>query len=310
MRYLKGLLFFSFLILWSCNEKKDHPIEGIHTIHENIATIPNLVYKTIDSLDLELDVYVPVLKLGEEPWDVLSGQLRPTLIYFHGGGWVGGERSSRLLGLLPYLEKGWCVVNVDYSLLDKTNLIGCLDDCNDAVHWVLENSPKYKFDPDRIYLSGESAGGHLALLTGMMDKGTRKNILTNPKDYNIAGIINWYGITDIRQAIKFWNDPSYTEMISDKWEGDLETYYDLTSPINHISKHTPPILSVHGDADVNVAIEQSIALHKRLDDAKIKNRLIKVPGKKHGNFSAWELASIFDGIWSFIGFRGNFNNSK
>lgn len=275
-------------------------MKGMYKIHENISTLPNIAYKTIDSLTLELDIHIPVLKLGEEPWDVLSEQLKPTLIYFHGGGWVEGERTSRFLGLLPYLERGWCVVNVDYRLLDKTNLIGCLDDCNDAINWVLENSLKYKFDPDHLYLSGESAGGHLALLTGMMDQSTRKSVLSNPKDRNIAGIINWYGITDIPQAIKFWNDSSYTKMISDKWEGDLEMYYDLTSPINYVSQHTPPILSIHGDADVNVEIEQSIALHKRLDDEKIKNRLIKVPGKKHGNFSSEELASIFESIWAFL----------
>lgn len=275
-------------------------MKGMYKIHENISTLPNIAYKTIDSLTLELDIHIPVLKLGEEPWDVLSEQLKPTLIYFHGGGWVEGERTSRFLGLLPYLERGWCVVNVDYRLLDKTNLIGCLDDCNDAINWVLENSLKYKFDPDRLYLSGESAGGHLALLTGMMDQSTRKSVLSNPKDRNIAGIINWYGITDILQAIKFWNDSSYTKMISDKWEGDLEMYYDLTSPINYVSQHTPPILSIHGDADVNVEIEQSIALHKRLDVEKIKNRLIKVPGKKHGNFSSEELASIFESIWAFL----------
>ncbi len=275
-------------------------MKGMYKIHENISTLPNIAYKTIDSLTLELDIHIPVLKLGEEPWDVLSEQLKPTLIYFHGGGWVEGERTSRFLGLLPYLERGWCVVNVDYRLLDKTDLIGCLDDCNDAINWVLENSLKYKFDPDRMYLSGESAGGHLALLTGMMDQSTRKNVLSNPKDRNIAGIINWYGITDIPQAIKFWNDSSYTKVISDKWDGDLEMYYDLTSPINYVSQHTPPILSIHGDADVNVEIEQSIALHKRLDDEKIKNRLIKVPGKKHGNFSSEELASIFESIWAFL----------
>ncbi len=300
MKFFKGLIFLSFLILLSCSERKSHPMNGVHRIHENIATFPNIVYKMIDSLDIELDVHVPVLKLGEEPWDILSEQLKPTLIYFHGGGWVEGERTSRFLGLLPYLEKGWCVVNVDYRLLDKTDLIGCLDDCNDAVNWVLENSSKYKFDPDRMYVSGESAGGHMAMLTGMMDDRARQDILSNPKDRKIAGIINWYGITDVGKAIKFWDDPSYTKTISDKWEGDLDMYYDLTSPINYITKHTPPILSIHGDADVNVAIGQSIALHKHLDDEKIKNRLIKVPGKKHGNFSAEELAAIFDGIWAFL----------
>jgi len=226
--------------------------------------------------------------LGEEPWEKITEQNKPTLIYFHGGGWAEGDRTSRFLGLLPYLEKGWCVVNVEYRLLQETNLIGCLNDCIDAINWVNDNSSTYKFDTSQIYLSGESAGGHLALLAGMTNEpelGTNKIHRRNTK---IKGIINWYGITKMDNAIKFWNDKSYTELIMDKWEGDKNQYLEITSPINHISQSTtPPIISLHGDKDVNVEIEQ------------IKNKLVKIKGKKHGDFSSAELESMFNKIWKF-----------
>ncbi|MEL6304158.1 MAG: alpha/beta hydrolase [Bacteroidota bacterium] len=272
-----------------------------NTLHilENISVEANIPFKTVDGTTLELDVYYPAEKLGEEPWDKLSDIKKPTLIYFHGGGWIEGDRTSRFLHLLPYLEKDWCVVNVDYRLLDQTHVLGCLNDCIDAINWVKENAGKYKFNLDKVYLSGESAGGHLALLAGMRDSFEDADNFVHIKEVPIAGIINWYGITHMQSAIDFWNDASYTQMILDHWTGDNQVYLDMASPINHIDAATPPILTIHGDADINVEFEQAHSFHKALEAKKVKNELIRIPGKKHGNFSAEELEMAFERIWKF-----------
>ncbi len=267
---------------------------------ESISITSNVTYKKIDSLELQLDIYYPAEKLGKEPWEKISEHNKPTLIYFHGGGWMSGDRTSRFLGLLPYLEKGWCVVNVEYRLLQETNLIGCLNDCIDAINWVDDNASTYKFDTSQIYLSGESAGGHLALLAGMTNEPELGANKVHRRKSKINGIINWYGITKMENAIKFWNDESYTELIMDKWSGDKNRYLEITSPINHISQNTtPPIISLHGDKDVNVEIEQAISFHEELQANGIKNKLVKIKGKKHGDFSSAELESMFDEIWNF-----------
>ncbi|NEQ55149.1 MAG: alpha/beta hydrolase [Leptolyngbya sp. SIO3F4] len=269
-------------------------------IMEKVSVASNIIYKSIDSINLALDVYFPAKNLGEDPWNKISEDFKPTLIYFHGGGWIEGDRISRFLGLLPFLEKGWCVVNVDYRLLSDTDLIGSLNDCIDATNWVKTNASIYKFDLEQIYLSGESAGGHLALLTGMFKDKEIEGVGIHKQMNKIKGIINWYGITDMEPAIKFWNDSAYTNLILDKWNGNVTEYYKATSPINHISEDTPPIITIHGDADINVEFSQAMALHEQLDAGNIKNQLIRVKGKKHGNFSADELANIFDTIWSFL----------
>lgn len=69
--------------------------------------------------------------------------------------------------ILPFLEKKWSVANVDYRLAGgaDVSLEDCVADCNDAVNWVFQNAGQYRFDTQKIYLSGESAGGHLSLLT-------------------------------------------------------------------------------------------------------------------------------------------------
>lgn len=295
---LKLTLSTLMIVLMAC-KKKENP-KDINGIMAGISVASNVVYKKVDSTELKLDVYYPATKLGEEPWDQLSADNKPTLIYFHGGGWIEGDRTSRFLGLLPYLAKGWCVVNVDYRLLQETHLLESINDCIDAINWVDQNSSTYKFDPDQIYLSGESAGGHLALLAGMIHAAKISDAKIISRKSKIKGIINWYGITDMQEAIKFWNEPSYTQMIVEKWPGDIEQYYEICSPMNHISTHTPPIISIHGDADVNVPFSQATSFHQQLTAENVPNKLIQIKAKKHGDFSASELATIFDQIWVFI----------
>ncbi len=283
----------------SCNHQA--PMEAMYKTMEHISVGSDITYKATDSLAIQLDVYYTATKLGKEPWEKLSEEHKPTLIYFHGGGWISGDRISRFPGLLPYLEKGWCVVNVDYRMLQETHLIGSLNDCIDAINWVYDNASRYKFDTNQIYLSGESAGGHLALLAGLVNQSQLDNVPIQKRKADIRAIINWYGITHMQSAIKFWDDAAYEQMILDKWEGDTQQYLNFTSPVNHISANAPvPVLTIHGDKDENVEIEQAISLHKKLASAGIKNELLTIEGKKHGDFSSKELKSIFDKIWSFL----------
>lgn len=295
---LSSLLIVLIFIFTACREKDD--MKHIYKIIEDISITSNITYKTVDSLELQLDVYYPAKKLGEDPWDEISNQKKPTLIYFHGGGWVSGDRTSRFLGLLPYLEKGWCVVNVDYRLLQETNLIGSLNDCIDAINWVTDNASTYKFDTNNLYLSGESAGGHLALLAGMVNNSEGSNEI-HKREGEVRGIINWYGITEMESAIEFWDDADYEQLILAKSTEEREQYLELTSPISYVStKNTPPIFSVHGNEDINVQIEQAISFHGELQKHGIKNKLLEIDGKKHGNFNTTELEMIYKAIWEFF----------
>ncbi len=268
---------------------------------EDFSVESNKTYKEVNSSALQLDVYYPATKLGKEPWERLSEKKHPTIIYFHGGGWISGDRTSRFLGLLPYLEKGWCAVNVDYRLLQETNLLGSLDDCIDAINWTYENASRYNIDTEQIFLSGESAGGHLALLSGMVNEFKLEDHEISTRKAKIKAIINWYGITEMESAIRFWNDDSYTKVILEKWDGSQKSYLEFTSPRYHIaSSKQIPILTIHGDMDENVHFDQAISFHDELDSKTVPNKLIRVRGKKHGNFSAKELESIYRDIWQFL----------
>lgn len=110
--------------------------------------IPNITYGVASNVDLKLDLYLP---RGER-------KAVPTLVYFHGGGWVEGRKENAALLLMPYLALGWAVVNVEYRLGRVAPAPAALEDSRCALRWVQKMAAQYKFDPAALVVAGDSAG--------------------------------------------------------------------------------------------------------------------------------------------------------
>lgn len=257
---------------------------------------PDITYREVDGLRLKLDVVVPRLSLGEAPWWEIPGEsLKPALLYIHGGGWVEGEKETRFLGLLPYVARGWVVININYRLAGEAVAPAAIEDCREALHWVVQHANELQIDTSRIVVSGESAGGHLALMTGLLQAGDSlcNGTYVVEKPLKVAAIINWYGVTDFTEE----------RLQNHTWVKDLNNRARALrslSPLNYLSPDAPPILTIHGDADPVVDPEHARKLHQKLETIGADNRLIMIPGKKHGNFSGTEQTHIFEQIWSFL----------
>ena len=164
--------------------------------------LPNITYSIANNTELKLDLYLP--KSRSVP--------NPTLMLFHGGGWVDGQKERNVFQLLPYLSLGWAVINVEYRLARNTPAPAAVEDCRCALRWVTYHAGEYSLDTSKIVLTGTSAGGHLSLITGMLpahsifdrqcptDSSTRWREGIEPKT-NVSAIINWYGITDVAELI-------------------------------------------------------------------------------------------------------------
>lgn len=254
---------------------------------------PNITYLTAENYDLKLDIYRPVN----------PEKAAPTLIYFHGGGWVGGVRSANVLEILPYLEMGWAVVNVDYRLASVSLAPAAVEDCRCALKWVITHARQYNFDPERIVVSGRSAGGHLALTTGLLTVSAGLDVRCyydeDPMDLPVAAIINWYGITDVTDVLDGPNLKTWAA----HWIGpgsDRLALAKRVSPLTYVRHGAPPILTIHGDSDPVVPYKQAVRLHQALDKANVPNKLLTVQGGGHGRFTAKETAEIYEGIREFL----------
>ena len=176
---------------------------------------------------------------------------------------------------------------------------GCLpssssrEDCLCALH-----------DIDRIVTTGNSAGGHLALTTGMIpaSAGLGLECLTREPP-GVAAIINWYGITDVGDLLAGENEKSYAV----RWMGsmpDKDVIASRMSPLRYVREGLPPILTIHGDADSTVPYQQAVTLHTMLDKAGVANQLHTVPGGRHGGFNREQTMAIFESIHRFLGQHG------
>jgi acetyl esterase/lipase len=201
---------------------------------------------------------------------------------------------------MPYVDKNWCVVTANYRHLDQANVIEICRDARSALNWIYDNAEKYKFDTTKIIVSGESAGGHLALMTGLTAEHPvfNQGNIKSDRNLKVAGIINWYGVVDLKKTSAGW-DSSYLNQVAPVAHRD--SILKIASPIEYVTKNSPPIMTIHGDLDVSAPYEQGILLHDKLKALGNKNYFMTIPGKKHGNFSPEEMTEIHQNIWKFLG---------
>ena len=228
----------------------------------------------------------------------------PTLIYYHGGGWIWGDRTGATLLFLPYLEMGWNVINVEYRMASVSLAPAAVEDCRCALRWAVRNSKQYNIDTDRIVLTGHSAGGHLSLITGMLPDGTGlDNNCYGDEKLKVAAIINWFGISDVADLIQGPNLKNYAVA----WMGSQTNQLEIAkrvSPLTYVRAGLPPIISIHGDADPVVPYEQSARLHKALTAAGVSNELVTIKGGGHGQFNDAELEDAYGKIRDFLRSHG------
>lgn len=134
------------------------PEQWVDYVNGDYDVLPNITYSVANNTELKLDLYLP--KNRSVP--------KPTLILFHGGGWVDGQKERNVLFLLPYLAYGWAAVNVEYRMARNSPAPAAVEDCRCALRWLTYHAKEYNLDPSKFVLTGTSAGGHLALITGML----------------------------------------------------------------------------------------------------------------------------------------------
>ncbi|KAL5319399.1 hypothetical protein ACEPPN_012451 [Leptodophora sp. 'Broadleaf-Isolate-01'] len=125
------------------------------------------IYKVVGKISIPIDIYLPASKKDGEELD-----LHPVVLFIHGGGWLGSNRSDYCRPLFhEFLKLGFVVTSMDYRLRPETSLDGQLSDIRDVEYWLrntLAAETRYcriEVDASEIVVVGASAGAHLALMT-------------------------------------------------------------------------------------------------------------------------------------------------
>ena len=269
---LKKLLMLSVLSIVSAPARaQDSSLAWAARLETEYRVVPNITYLTLSNYEAKLDLYVT--RTPDKPL--------PTLIWIHGGGWTGGVKETSM-GIPAYLAMGMNVVNVEYRLARTALAPAAVEDCRCALRWVIQNAKQYGIDVNRLVVAGGSAGGHLALTTGMLPASAGLDRqCPGPDNLKVAAIVNWFGIADVNELLDGPNMKPYAVA----WLGNLrdrDQIANRVSPINYVRPGLPPILTIHGDLDPTVPYSQSVRLHKALADAAVPNELMTMAGGKHG----------------------------
>ncbi|HEY4848979.1 MAG TPA: alpha/beta hydrolase, partial [Methylocella sp.] len=263
-------------------------------VYDSYRVVPNITYLTANNWEAKLDVY--------QARDATTPN--PTLVYFHGGGWVAGSKEASSLTFLPFLTMGWNVVNIEYRLAKISLAPAAVQDALCALRWVYRNGKEYNVDTNRLVLMGNSAGGHLALTTGMSPASeSLDSLCPGSEELKVAAIINWYGITDVAEMLAGPNARNYAV----QWLGSMPNRDEMArsvSPLTYVRAGLPPILSIQGDADPIVPYSQNVRLRDALTKAGATNELFTVPGGGHGNFKPEERTQIYLKIREFLAKNG------
>lgn len=254
------------------------------------AVSPNVTYLEVNGWEGKADVYRPTRTEGPVP----------TVIFFHGGGWIRGNKEGPVLHVMPYIAMGFAVMNVEYRVAPIAKAPAAVQDGRCALRWVYQNAERMGFDTTRVIVTGHSAGGHLALTTAMLPPEAGLDTLCpGPQDLKVAAVVNWYGITSIGDVLEGPNREAWAE----EWIGTGSDRAELVrrlSPLTYVRRDLPPILTIHGDRDSTVPHQHAVWLREALDRAGAPNALLTIPGAGHGGLNDAQLLLAYARVREFL----------
>lgn len=252
----------------------------------------NVVYKQTSRGKLLLDLYYPTAN-GKR-----SGASCPVIVYTHGGGWAAGSKQGAAKAsfktvFLKLLNHGFAVASVNYRLCRANSGVtirDCVIDAKDAVRYLAKNSGMLKLDRTRFFSMGDSAGGQLAqmlLLTSPESLPGDKELAAVP--YKMVAGVSWYGPCDFEKTDLFNHDDR--KDFRDRFAGrilgsnskpeDKLARYREVSPVNYLSKDSPPLLMIQGDKDTTIPVKHAHYMKQKAEAVKAPVEIMIIKNAGH-----------------------------
>lgn len=204
-----------------------------------------------------------------------GGGPKPAIVYVHGGRWRAGSRNGNgALNVREWAGFGYFAMTIDYRLVEASPAPAPYQDTLAAIRWVHAHADEYGIDPERIYLIGNSAGGHLVALAATLGNGPYPRVGGwDDARSDVRAVISVAGPYDLNTLS--WGD-LWTPI-----SGDAGAARRLASPMHQISSDTKPILVVHSDDDRSVPVQQAIDMAEALSDAGIHHGFVHWEDRGH-----------------------------
>lgn len=240
-------------------------------VPDDVIEEKDIEYGKVGERSLQLDLYRPKN----------AGKPTPGIIFIHGGGWKDGNREIMKYYTIKFAQRGYVTATISYRFSKEALFPAAVQDVKCAIRWMRANASKYGIDPDRIAVSGNSAGGHLALMAGYSSdvpelEGEGGNAGVSSR---VQAVVDFYGPSDL--TTEFARSQGVVKTFLGKTYEEDPKGYALASPITYLTKDDPPTLILHGTIDSTVPIDQSDELEKKLKDLGIPYFYEKMEGWPH-----------------------------
>jgi acetyl esterase/lipase len=263
------------------------------------------VYKKVADLEIKADVY-----------QYSDDTLRPAVVWIHGGALINGHRAAVSSQVRQFaFDNGYLLVSIDYRLAPETKLPEIVTDVEDAFQWLRTKGPLlFHVDPQRIAVTGGSAGGYLTLLAGHRVK-PRPQVLVAFWGYgDLVG--DWYSKPSPHprhRQVKLSREQAWQQVSgpprsdSRDREGDGGAFYQYCRqhgawpeavsgwnpkteaekffpymPVKNVDREFPPTFMIHGTDDTDVPHEQSTLMATMLDEHHVEHELASIENAEHG----------------------------
>ena len=264
-------IFLGFCITIIAQEEYDN-VQGASAVE---------VYKTVDDIDLRLWIF--------NPSDLKEDDKRPAIIFYFGGGWVGGSPSQFVKHCEYLAARGMVAIVADYRVKSRHGVLGevCVQDAKSSIRYLRKHADRLGIDENKIISAGGSAGGHLgasvALLPGLDDSTDdtqlssipNASVLFNP----VLATATIPGVFDLKDR--------FSSTLNERIGIPLESF----SPYHHIKFGVGPMLIFHGTDDKTVPYVTAKAFHDKMRAKGNVCTLVAYEGEGHGFFNYGKKAN-------------------
>lgn len=221
-----------------------------------------IVYKKVGDLELKMHVF--------EPQGFQASDRRSCFLVIHGGGWTGGAPPRMYPFAAHFAEKGLVGISMSYrlhSVKTGVSVFDCVKDARSAVRYLRSHAGELGIDPQKIIVSGGSAGGHLAASTALFDQ-----VNEDGEDLTVSASPN--ALVLLFPVIDTSKDGYGQAKIGPRWQE--------LSPAHHVHAGLPPTLTFHGTGDTVTPFAGAKTFHEAMLKAGNRSELDVNEGGAHG----------------------------